>query len=229
MNSRGACALDPIVAVESSRLSSTSEGTLAPPAWLPLAAVTIVIVISALRVIGVRAKHGVKACGFGRHPEIQRVAERNWRLAVAATIAITVVAWLRPEWEIAAGRPIWTDTVAVKWAASVVFAASAFLIAVAQMQMGASWRVGVPSEGPGDLVAHGLFRWSRNPIFVGMIGVLAGVVLWSPHIGSAAVLAATRTLVTIQARIKEEALREKHGEDYERYAREVPRWFGVRR
>lgn len=92
--------------------------------------------------------------------------------------------------------------------------------------MGTFWPVAALAEGPGALVAHGLFRWSRNPIFVSMIGVLVGVFLWSPHIGSAAVLAATSTLVVIQVRIEEEALREKHGEDYERYAREVPRWFG---
>ena len=34
--------------------------------------------------------------------------------------------------------------------------ASAVLIGVAQVQMGASWRVGVPAEGPGALVKHGL-------------------------------------------------------------------------
>lgn len=197
-----------------------------PPTFLPLAAVAAVILISALRVIRVQAKHRVKAYGFGRHPEIQCVAERHWRLAVAATIAIAFVAWLRPEWEMALGRPLWADYAALKWLSAIILTGSVFLIAVAQIQMGASWRVGVPAEGPGALVAHGLFRWSRNPIFVSMIGVLVGVFLWSPHIGSAAVLAATSTLVVIQVRIEEEALREKHGEDYERYAREVPRWFG---
>lgn len=153
-----------------------------PPTFPPLAVVAAVILISTFRVIRVQAKLGVKAYGFGRHPQIQRVAERHWRLAVPATIAIAFIAWLRPEWEIALGRPLWADYAALKWLAAIILAGSILVIAIAQFQMGASWRVGVPVEGPGALVAHGLFRWSRNPIFVGMIGVLGGVFLWSPHI-----------------------------------------------
>jgi hypothetical protein len=66
-----------------------------PPTILPLAKVAAAILMSALRLIRGQAKYGVKACGFGRHPEIERVAERHRRLAVAATIAIAFIAWLR--------------------------------------------------------------------------------------------------------------------------------------
>ncbi|MFN0023439.1 MAG: methyltransferase family protein [Parvularculaceae bacterium] len=197
-----------------------------PPAWLPLAAIVAVIAVSAVRLLSVQSDHGVKAYGFGRHADIQRVAERNWRLAVAAILAFATIAWVKPEWELPLGRPDWAPSVALRWAASTLFLACFLIIAAAQMQMGASWRIGVPKEGPGALVAHGLFRWSRNPIFVGMIGTLIALFLWSPHIGTAAVLAATWTLVLIQVRIEEEALREKHGAAYGDYASTAPRWFG---
>jgi protein-S-isoprenylcysteine O-methyltransferase Ste14 len=197
-----------------------------PPAWLPLAALLTIIAASALRVRGVERTHGVKAFSFGRHAPIQAVAERNWKLATLLALALAGIAWLAPQWEITLGRPSWADTAAIKWIATSIFAASVILIAIAQMQMGASWRIGVPTEGPGPLVAHGLFRWSRNPIFVGMIGAVLALFLWSPHIGTAAVLAATWTLALVQVRIEEEALREKHGDTYERYAAEVGRWFG---
>lgn len=197
-----------------------------PPAFLPLAAILAVIAVSALRLLSVQMRHGIKAYGFGRHAEIQRLAERNWRLAVAATIAFAAIAWLRSDWEIALGRPDWAETAILRWIAAAMFVSCFAIIAIAQIQMGASWRIGVPAEGPGALVAHGVFRWSRNPIFVGMIGTLIALFLWSPHIGTAAVLAAIWTLVLIQVRIEEEALKEKHGEAYERYAAEVPRWFG---
>ena len=59
-----------------------------PPAWLPLAAIFAVIAVSAIRLLSVQLSHGVKAYGFGRHADIQRVAERNWRIAVAATDAM---------------------------------------------------------------------------------------------------------------------------------------------
>lgn len=197
-----------------------------PPAWLPLAAILAVIAVSAIRLLSVQLSRGVKAYGFGRHAEIQRIAERNWRLAVAATLAFAAIAWLKPDWELALGRPDWAATAVLRWVSAAMFVSCFAIIAIAQIQMGASWRIGVPKEGPGDLVAHGLFRWSRNPIFVGMIGSLIALFLWSPHIGTAAVLAATWTLVLIQVRIEEEALRERHGAAYDDYAARVPRWFG---
>lgn len=200
-----------------------------PPAWLPLAAILAVIAVSALRLLSVQLGHGVKAYGFGRHADIQRVAERNWRMAVAATIAFAAIAWLKPDLELALGRPDWAGTGLLRWLASGLFVACFLVITIAQVQMGASWRIGVPKEGPGDLVVHGIFRWSRNPIFVGMIGALIALFLWSPHIGTGAVFAATSTLVLIQVRIEEEALIEKHGAAYQEYSARVARWFGWRR
>lgn len=199
-----------------------------PPAWLPLAALLAIIAISALRVWGVQRAHGVTAFSFGRHASIQSVAERNWKIAVIVALALAAMAWLAPDWETALGRPEWAGGAALRWAAAILFAGSVLIICIAQLQMGASWRIGVPADGPGPLIAHGLFRWSRNPIFVGMVGAVLALFLWSPNIASAAVLAATWTLTMVQVRIEEEALREKHGDSYERYAAEVGRWFGRR-
>lgn len=201
---------------------------LSPPAWLPLATLLLIIAVSALRVMGVERDHKVKAFSFGRHAELQSVAKRNWKIAVALALIFAASAWLAPGWEALLGRPDWAGLAPLRWTSAVMFMGSALLIAAAQIQMGASWRIGVPEDGPGPLVAHGLFRWSRNPIFVGMIGAVLALFLWSPHIGTAAVLAATWTLALVQVRIEEEALREKHGEAYKRYAAHVGRWFGRR-
>lgn len=196
-----------------------------PPDFIPLASVLAIIAVSAIRLLSVQQEHGVKAYGFGRHAEIQSLAERNWRLAVTATIVFATIAWLRPDWTIALGKPDWAETPLLRWISAAMFAACFGVITLAQIQMGASWRIGVPAEGPGALVGHGIFRWSRNPIFVGMIGTLIALFLWTPHIGTAAVLAATWTLVFIQVRIEEEALKEKHGNAYDVYAAQTPRWL----
>lgn len=198
------------------------------PAWLPFAALALIIALSAFRVWRISRVHGVKAFSFGRHAPIQGIAERNWKLAVVSALGVAAVAWLAPEWEATLGRPDWADASGLRWGAAALFLASALVIVIAQVQMGASWRVGVPAEGPGSLVAHGLFAWSRNPIFVGMLGTVLALFLWSPHIVSAAILAAAWTLTLVQVRIEEEALREKHGDSYESYAARVGRWFGRR-
>ncbi|MBK6705644.1 MAG: hypothetical protein IPG56_19020 [Caulobacteraceae bacterium] len=144
-----------------------------PPTWLPLAAILAIIAVSALRAWSVERAHGVKAFSFGRHAAVQSVAERNWKLAVLLALTFATMAWLAPDWERALGRPAWSDAAALKWASAIAFISAVALIALAQFQMGASWRIGVPASGPGPLVARGLFRWSRNPIFVGMIGAVS--------------------------------------------------------
>lgn len=196
-----------------------------PPAWLPLAALAFIVAASAARVWAVERAHNVKAFSFGRHAPIQSLAERHWKLAVLLAFALAAMAWLAPEWEAALGR-LSFNPLALRWAGAALFAFSAGLIVTAQIQMGASWRVGVPKEGPGALVTHGLYAWSRNPIFVGLLGAMAALFLWSPHVLSAALLAAIWTLTLVQVRIEEEALREKHGDAYEHYAAHVGRWFG---
>lgn len=198
-----------------------------PPAWLPFAALAFIVAASAARVWAVERAHNVKAFSFGRHATIQSLAERHWKLAVALAFALALLAWLAPEWEAALGR-VQIQLSWLRWAASALFAISALIIVVAQIQMGASWRVGVPKDGPDALVSHGLFAWSRNPIFVGLLGAMAALFVWSPHVLSAALLAGIWTLTLVQVRIEEEALREKHGDDYEHYAAHVGRWFGRR-
>ncbi|MEQ1617668.1 MAG: isoprenylcysteine carboxylmethyltransferase family protein [Terricaulis sp.] len=200
-----------------------------PPAWLPLAALPAIIALSALRVWGVQRAHGVTVFSFGRRAAIQGVAERNWKVAVFVAVALAAIAWLAPDLETVLGRPEWAGGAALRWTSATLFVGSVLIICIAQLQMGASWRVGVPAEGPGPLVQHGLFKWSRNPIFVGILAAVLALFLWSPNIATAAVLAATWTLTMVQVRIEEEALREKHGDAYEFYAAAVGRWFGRRR
>lgn len=199
-----------------------------PPPWLPLAVLTFIIVASAMRVRAVQQQYNVTAFSFGRQAAIQSLAERHWKLTVFIALAIAAIAWLAPDWEAALGL-LAPPTPYARWGAAALFVFSAALIAVAQVQMGASWRVGVPSEGPGELVRRGLFAWSRNPIFVGMLGAVLALFLWSPHALSAALLAGIWTMVLVQVRIEEDALRETHGDAYEHYAAHVGRWFGQRR
>lgn len=199
-----------------------------PPTWTPFAVLSLIIALSALRLWMVSRQPDVHAYGFGRHAAIQGVAEGLWRLAVVSALAVSIVTWLAPDWEGALGRPDWTAWLALRWVSATLFAAALAIIAIAQMQMGASWRVGVPKEGPGELVSHGLFAWSRNPIFVGLLTALVALVLWTPTVLSAAVLAGAWTLTLVQVRIEEEALREAHGDRYELYAAQVGRWFGRR-
>jgi protein-S-isoprenylcysteine O-methyltransferase Ste14 len=119
---------------------------------------------------------------------------------------------------------------AVKWHAIgwLLFLGGLVVTLVAQVQMGASWRVGI-DDRPTLLVTGGLFAFSRNPIFAGMFLSLAGVVLISPApwtlIGSAVAV----ILVSLQVRLEERNLVRMHGHAYATYAAQVGRfvpWLG---
>jgi protein-S-isoprenylcysteine O-methyltransferase Ste14 len=98
------------------------------------------------------------------------------------------------------------------------------LVALAQRQMGTSLRVGLAAE-PTALVSEGLFRWVRNPIFLGMLLGLAGVVLVAPAPWSVAVWLAGAAAIGVQTRLEEQHLRARHGEAYLAYASRVGRFF----
>ena len=127
--------------------------------------------------------------------------------------------------------PLWTEGRAIFLGLIGVFVAGlgAMVAFAAQMSMGSSWRVGVTAGETGDLVSNGLYRFSRNPTFVGQFALLAGVAMAVPAVPT--VLAPILFLwsASTQVRSEEAALRNAIGPDYDRYAASVPRWIGLNR
>ena len=95
----------------------------------------------------------------------------------------------------------------------------------AQMQMGNSWRIGIDREKKTELVSKGVFRFSRNPIFLGMIITLLGLFLTFPNAFTLVVLILGFVLIQIQVRLEEEFLTNEHGTEYENFRRQVRRWL----
>lgn len=106
----------------------------------------------------------------------------------------------------------------------ILIAIGLLITLVAQRQMGASWRVGI-DDRPTALVTHGLFAWSRNPIFASMLATMAGVALLTLSWFTLFVFPAIVLLVDIQARLEERNLLRLHGETYAAYAAHTGRFF----
>jgi protein-S-isoprenylcysteine O-methyltransferase Ste14 len=84
----------------------------------------------------------------------------------------------------------------------------------------------VPRETPAALVTGGIFRFSRNPIYLGDALVLAGVVLWW-DVPLAAPLVLLFILV-IQTRFilaEEAVLRATFGPAFDAWAARTRRWI----
>lgn len=100
------------------------------------------------------------------------------------------------------------------------------LVVSAQVQMGASWRIGVDSEEVTELVTTGLFTRVRNPIFTGMgVGVI-GLALMVPNVLALATVVAAVVGLHLQVRhVEEPYLRDLHGVTYEEWASTAGRFL----
>ena len=125
--------------------------------------------------------------------------------------------------------PLWTEGNAIVLGLIGIFIAGlgAMVAFAAQMSMGSSWRVGVVGGETGDLVSGGLYRFSRNPTFVGQAALLVGVALTVPSIPTTLAPILFLWSASTQVRSEEAALRAALGPEYDRYAASVPRWIGI--
>lgn len=83
-----------------------------------------------------------------------------------------------------------------------------------------------PLDPPKELVVRGLYRYTRNPMYVGVLTVLLGEALWFGSrrlLGYAGVVALFFNLFILL--YEEPYLRWRFGDAYRRYCAAVPRWF----
>ena len=96
---------------------------------------------------------------------------------------------------------------------------------IAQASLGKSWRIGIDTVNETELIRAGLYRISRNPIFLGMRATLLGFFLVLPNAVTLAVVVLGEALIQIQVRLEEEFLAAKHGPRYAEYQRSTRRWL----
>jgi len=62
----------------------------------------------------------------------------------------------------------WSLSPVLFWAGWVLLVVFLLWLLVSQAQMGNSWRIGIDTQRHTELIQHGLFAISRNPIFLAM-------------------------------------------------------------
>jgi len=81
-------------------------------------------------------------------------------------------------------------------------------------------------EKTSSLVTSGLYRFSRNPMYLGMLLWLLALCLYLNNIAGLLVAAAFVAYINrFQIRPEERALQQQFGEAYERYQQQVARWL----
>lgn len=178
----------------------------------PFFAMLAIIVATLVRGFAIRRATGDRPWAFASAKGVQRIAGSSFALSVAALLAAAALA--------AASS---TDRTIP---AAIIALAGAAVVIVAQVQMGRAWRVGV-REGDAPLfVSHGLFHYSRNPIFVGMMPVGLSASLVSGTWWSWTALAIFVASCAVQVWIEEAHLEASFGQPYREFRSSVPRWLG---
>ena len=84
----------------------------------------------------------------------------------------------------------------------------------------------VTPKNASALVSTGIYRYTRNPMYLGMLMLIIAIGLW---IGNLMIIPASALFVwyitAYQIIPEEEALREKFGQAYDEYCNQVRRWI----
>lgn len=185
--------------------------------------VVLQIVVFLLLAFGLRSLLQWRATGSAGFVGWRRGAGLVERLAGVAMVFALALGLLAPF----AGRPLWAGGEAV---GALLALGGIGLTLLAQLQMGASWRIGVDPRARTMLVTTGTFALVRNPIFSAMLLFSLGLALEVPT--PLALAGPPLLLLGLELqvrRVEEPYLLRAHGSRYldwaSRTGRFVP-WFG---
>lgn len=144
---------------------------------------------------------------------------------VAWTLGLGVAQWLlagRPDYRRLPG-PARLLVVGSVGAASAVVG----IAAIGEFnRRGTTLHPGTPGHAS-VLVSNGVYRCTRNPMYLALTGSLVTHAAWLGSVRAAVPVAGLAAALTVfQILPEERALRERFGQDYVDYCRQVPRWLG---
>jgi protein-S-isoprenylcysteine O-methyltransferase Ste14 len=102
---------------------------------------------------------------------------------------------------------------------------SLLIVWIAQSQMADSWRIGIDTKHKTDLVTSGLFSFSRNPVFLGIMIANFGLFLVLPNAFTLMIIALSFVSINTQIRLEEDFLKKDFGDEYQEYRQKVRRWI----
>lgn|SRR5215213_4333045 len=192
--------------------------------FLPIYFIAYAIAAFFWRSYALWKRTGVNPVAFKRSDSAHDYIGRVFKALFAAIVAVVIIYAFVPNAYQYLIPIHWFERTWIKLIGIVLLIVSLVWTILAQAQMGDSWRIGIDTEHRTTLIQRGVFRLSRNPIFVGMILTLFGLFLVIPNVGTLITLLIGIILIGIQVRLEEEYLIRTHGDKYIEYCRNVRRW-----
>ncbi|TSC61763.1 MAG: hypothetical protein Greene041614_912 [Parcubacteria group bacterium Greene0416_14] len=94
--------------------------------------------------------------------------------------------------------------------------------------LGANWTNAKdgPTVREGPITKHGLYRYSRNPMYAGTLGMVLGLELMTQNFFVLALWLIVFLYIRNVVASEEKLLRKEKGQEYIEYCKRVPRFFG---
>lgn len=156
--------------------------------------------------------------GIGNKPKKVLLIERIMSLATVLAIAIDVCSVFMVK-----KVPI----IQVRIVGLLAGTLAVIFFALATITMKNSWRVGIPDEKTA-LVTNGIYRWSRNPAFVGFDLLYLSMCLLFFNIPLLVVSVWAAVMLHLQILQEEDHMKKTFGEDYIAYMKQTFRYLGRR-
>ncbi len=192
---------------------------------IPTFSVAYFLLVFVVRSLVLMKKTGINPFTFSKGDSAHDYAGRVYRFMTFGTWAMITL-------YIIGGKPYsylmpipYLDFEWLRWAGAGLAVLSLIWVSIAQYHMGKSWRIGIDRMNESELVTRGIFAWSRNPIFLGVVVAYFGTFLMLPNFVSGVLAVTTWIILNIQVRLEEEFLVSTKGQKYEDYKNNVRRWI----
>ncbi len=193
--------------------------------FLPIATLLYLLLVFVLRSVILWKQTGVNPLVFGNTEKAHDFIGRVYKLMVLFTwVSIGLYSFFPAFYDYL--KPIdYLESEQVRFSGLILLLISFLWTSVAQYQMSKSWRIGIDYEEKTELINSGLFKYSRNPIFLGVLLSYLGTFLIIPNILSFSIMLVTFVTIQTQVRLEEEYLESVQGREYLDYKKKVRRWL----
>lgn len=174
-------------------------------------------------------KNNIKAnvFGKGKKPKETLIIEKSLRAVTFIGIGIWIVdacfAKFADKWFIL----VYESAIIRYLGLAITFIGVLFFI-LAMVFMKTSWRVGVDNSTKTELITFGVYKFSRNPAFVGMDLMFIGTAFTFTNLITIAITFLIVVALHLQIKQEEKHMKKMFGTDYTEYAVKTPRYLLVK-
>lgn len=185
-------------------------------AFFALGALVLLILLVILRV-RILGRAGIKAVHFGKMDKkdflIPPFVLLFFYMIAAFTFGLPVVGGL------------WTEHGVLRWIGVLLCMAAIGIFLWGLFSFGRSFRIGIDEDRPDKLITSGAFAFSRNPLYLGFLFMLSGILLVFPTWFFLFYFGGGIWLINRQIEREEDSLGKIYGEEYRTYCKTVRRYL----